>query len=174
MPFIVQCPYCSVRSKVPDHALGGSGRCTRCSNFFTLTPAEDQRVPELVGSPLEASSSDLEPVASSSMSAAIAEADEMFEPEFETEPELEDESEPAPEGESAPRKRVHPATAIGAGALLCGACALASAAFTPLAWFVLPLSALGVAAGIVALLVAWSSKNRGWQSRSPAAVSLSS
>jgi hypothetical protein len=61
-----------VRSKVPDQAKGGSGRCTRCSNFFTLTPAEDQRIPELVGSPLEPSSSDLEPAGASAASGTNA------------------------------------------------------------------------------------------------------
>src|SRR5690349_21109267 len=72
MPFIVECPYCNVRSKVPDRAKGGSGRFTRCSNFFTLTPADDQRVPELVGSPLEPAGSDLEPTGSSASSGTSA------------------------------------------------------------------------------------------------------
>jgi hypothetical protein len=41
MSFVVQCPYCKGRARVPDYAKEGSGKCSRCASFFTLTPVED-------------------------------------------------------------------------------------------------------------------------------------
>jgi uncharacterized paraquat-inducible protein A len=64
MAFVVQCPFCKVRAKVPDRANGATGRCPRCANSFTMAPADDQNAPEMVGAAVEsneASSSDLEP-----------------------------------------------------------------------------------------------------------------
>jgi DNA-directed RNA polymerase subunit RPC12/RpoP len=70
MPFVVQCPYCKMRARVPDRALGASGKCARCASSFTLVPADDQRVPEMA-----AARSDLEPTAEVSVSAGNAEQD---------------------------------------------------------------------------------------------------
>jgi hypothetical protein len=39
MPFLAQCVFCNHQVQVPDAALGASGRCPKCSNFFTLAPA---------------------------------------------------------------------------------------------------------------------------------------
>src|SRR5712692_8190564 len=41
MPFQTQCLFCGQKVKVPDHALGTSGRCPKCHNFFTLAPGEE-------------------------------------------------------------------------------------------------------------------------------------
>jgi hypothetical protein len=38
MPFIARCTFCNRRSQAPDRALGASGRCPKCSSFFTLVP----------------------------------------------------------------------------------------------------------------------------------------
>ena len=49
MAFQAQCMFCGQRLKVPDHALGTSGRCPKCNNFFTLVPAEEAVVPDKGG-----------------------------------------------------------------------------------------------------------------------------
>jgi hypothetical protein len=36
MPFVVQCPFCSVKANVPDHAHGGVGKCPRCGSSFSM------------------------------------------------------------------------------------------------------------------------------------------
>ena len=75
MPFIAQCPYCNFRSRVPEHALGESGECPSCASFFTLSPAEDQGVPELAAVAADPGDSELAPVSRSSLAAAIAAAE---------------------------------------------------------------------------------------------------
>lgn len=40
MPFLARCSYCQGKVRVPEHALGRSYTCRRCSNCFTLVPAE--------------------------------------------------------------------------------------------------------------------------------------
>src|SRR5438105_1226243 len=45
MPFVAECILCKHRVRVPDHALGASGRCPRCASYFTLAPADDIREP---------------------------------------------------------------------------------------------------------------------------------
>src|SRR5262249_61791824 len=42
MPFQAQCLFCGQKVKVPDRALGTSGRCPKCSNFFTLVPGGEE------------------------------------------------------------------------------------------------------------------------------------
>jgi hypothetical protein len=39
MPFLTQCMFCNHQIQAPDHSLGASGRCPKCSNWFTLVPA---------------------------------------------------------------------------------------------------------------------------------------
>ena len=39
MPFRAQCLFCGHEVLAPDHALGGSACCPKCSSFFTLAPA---------------------------------------------------------------------------------------------------------------------------------------
>src|SRR5947209_16663811 len=55
MPFLAQCPFCDHRAQCPDSAYLGSGRCPKCSSYYTLVPAEEpsrtmatipRRVPE--------------------------------------------------------------------------------------------------------------------------------
>ena len=45
MPFHAQCSYCGQKSRVPDHMLGASGKCPKCTSFFTLVPVEEALVP---------------------------------------------------------------------------------------------------------------------------------
>src|SRR5262249_37867535 len=42
MPFQAQCLFCGQKVKVPDRALGTSGRCPKCGNFFTLVPGGEE------------------------------------------------------------------------------------------------------------------------------------
>src|SRR5438132_10532078 len=45
MPFQARCLFCGQQVRVPDHALGASGCCPKCSNFFTLAPASAVKSP---------------------------------------------------------------------------------------------------------------------------------
>lgn len=38
MSFQTRCPFCQQHVRVPDQALGGSGKCPRCHCYFTLAP----------------------------------------------------------------------------------------------------------------------------------------
>jgi hypothetical protein len=38
MPFLTQCVFCNHQVEAPDRALGASGRCPKCSNWFTVVP----------------------------------------------------------------------------------------------------------------------------------------
>ena len=70
MAFVVQCPFCKVRAKVPDRAMGAIGHCPKCASSFTLASVDDQHLPESA----TASSADDEPLSASTVDAAIAEA----------------------------------------------------------------------------------------------------
>ncbi|MBI3823605.1 MAG: hypothetical protein HY289_13125 [Planctomycetes bacterium] len=134
MAFIVQCPYCKVRSRAPERALGASGRCTRCANTFTMAPADDQRAPASA----KAADADVEPVPEAAVSAAIAEAVEAV---------------PVEEADFAPQpvSRLHRlAGVLGAAALLSAGLALISATIATLAGLVLPLSGVGLLIGLIA------------------------
>src|SRR5262245_15412289 len=97
MPFIIQCPFCNLRAPVPDRANGAVGKCPKCATSFTLAPAEDQDAPELVDVLKDPSSSDLEPIGSSAMSAAIAAASAAAEtPSAADEPAPEDDDDQPP------------------------------------------------------------------------------
>ncbi len=175
MPFVVQCPYCQMRARVPDRALGGSGKCARCASAFTLVPAEDQRVPEMAGAPADASSSDLEPSPAASTSAAIAEADDAAEQaafmmQFDAAPieeaareptENDAIAEPDVDAPAAPTSsRVRPETAIGAVAFLIASIALVCASLRPVCFLVLPLSGLALLISLTAVVLARRRKKR--------------
>src|SRR5437660_10137198 len=38
MSFLAACVFCGHKVQAPDHALGASGRCPKCANYFTLAP----------------------------------------------------------------------------------------------------------------------------------------
>jgi serine/threonine protein kinase len=40
--FLTQCPFCKVRTRVPDKARGASVRCPSCSSFFTVAPEDEE------------------------------------------------------------------------------------------------------------------------------------
>jgi hypothetical protein len=42
MPFIARCIFCNHRTQAPDRALGASGRCPKCSSFFTVVPEQEE------------------------------------------------------------------------------------------------------------------------------------
>ncbi len=38
MSFLAECLFCNHQAQVPDRALGASGRCPKCRNWYTLVP----------------------------------------------------------------------------------------------------------------------------------------
>src|SRR5256885_1269831 len=46
MAFLVECPFCKQRAKVPDRARGAIGKCPKCASSFTLASVDDQVLPE--------------------------------------------------------------------------------------------------------------------------------
>lgn len=181
MPFVVQCPYCNLKARVPDRAHGASGKCVRCQNSFTLVPADDQRVPELVGAPTDPSSSDLEPqteqAAGSSLpevdyEADLAAAEEILRSARELEEASEQEEEEAPaqadladllDCPAAPvpkRVRAGLGAIAGAAALLLGGAGLAAAAFSISASWAWPLAAGGSMVGIATVVLARRAKKK--------------
>ena len=66
MAFVVQCPFCKLKAKVPDRALGGVGHCPRCANPFSLAAAEDGHLPEAIAQ------NNTEPATEMTVGAAIA------------------------------------------------------------------------------------------------------
>ncbi len=161
MPFIVQCPYCNMRARVPDRAQGASGKCSRCANFFTLTPADDQKEAELVGAsdgPANPSSSDLEPVGSSSASSAIAEAaaafkiaDEAAAADAGLDETDEDTDAAASELRPAPGALPPWVSVWGFAALMLGGLALLLAPVLAARWLIIALAGLGLVVGGVGI-----------------------
>jgi hypothetical protein len=136
MAFIVQCPFCKLRAKVPDRAVGGTGQCPRCASSFTFAAVDDQQMPD----------SPSPPNADAGEAATTASADE---PE-----ECSKKSAPAPaEALTAPGKAPPGyARLAGALALLLAGLALI-ATWVPIAHgLVRPLGALGAALGLIAVV----------------------
>jgi len=148
--------------------MGGSGKCARCANYFTLTPAEDQHVPELVGSPVEPHSSDLEPA---SMGAAIAEAASAYEMPSEPDEPDEDDVDAAPAkpasvfaaNSSAPSGGSAPAwiNGVGATAFVLGSAALLAASFDSIRVATIPLTVIGLLLVVIQIL----KRPKRWRSR---------
>jgi hypothetical protein len=165
MPFIVECPYCGLRGRLPDRAEGGSGKCPRCSNSFTLVPAEDQRAP--VSAARESAETDLADTAleartSTAVATAIAEATEAAAEADAAAEQLACAEEAAPETEAPNRSpaRVQPATLAGTAALLCGGIGLLCASVPALCLLVVPLSTLGLLGGQLAIALACNGARR--------------
>lgn len=165
MPFIVECPYCKLRARVPDRALGASGKCPRCAGSYTLVPADDQAAPELVAAAAaDPSSSDVEPTAAPAAATATTEADAQTDAIVaaairrsaqEIEQAGADEAS-KPHADAAPIADASglPAwlSVWGFAALMLGGLALLLATLILVRWFTLALSALGVATALVGLV----------------------
>jgi len=129
MPFLARCLFCGQQVRAPDHALGASQCCPKCSNFFTLAPhSQSTRC---------------------SSNAGLAQAPALG-PSFPN---------PLPQagltvadpGPQPQPRRIDP---LGPSALLlCGA-ALLCASAPALCRGVMPLSAAGLLLGLVAVLLA--------------------
>jgi hypothetical protein len=122
--------------------------------MFTLAPAEDQSLPESIAAASESdsSSSDLEPVARSSMSTAIAEAAAAAH-----QPAPEDESDEAP---TSARRRPAASTMVAAVSFFLAGLAWAFAPFSSLTFLVMPFCVLAFLTGLIALGLACFSKPR--------------
>jgi hypothetical protein len=136
--FMVQCPFCKLRARVPDRATGAVGRCPKCANSFTLASVDDQRLPESADEP------DVEPIAASAVNVAIAVAAATVEAPRPVDPF-------AAEAPCSTSSGFEPAAAAGALALLLGGLALVCGAVSFLRGLVLPLSGLGVLIGFAAI-----------------------
>lgn len=150
MSFIVQCPFCNLRARVPAKAEGASGLCPKCSSHFTLVPADDQNAPESAA-PRKAASTTAEPAPPlrASVQVAIAVASVATE-----RPKL-----LMPEAGAATAAGSRVANVAGTLALLLGGAALLCAAATPLCGLVRPLAALGLATGVIG----WLLGRRSWR-----------
>ncbi len=151
MPFVVQCPFCGLRARVPDRALAASGRCPRCESNYTLVPADDQHVPASVAPAAEVDNVEATVEQPSQMAAAIAVAAILT-----------DVPGAAAGASGAEVADTCPTTAgtwgpglAAAAALWCGAAALCCASFTGLCGLVRPLAMAGLASGGVALALVW-------------------
>jgi hypothetical protein len=149
MAFITRCPFCKVRAKVPDRALGASGHCPRCANYFTVAPVDDRRLPE--GHSHPESEGDEEAVPHMSLSMAIAAAAVSLDGHRPAKTAASGDS-----VRSAPRAGSHvaPESVLGATALLLGGGALLCASFPALCLLVRPLSAIGLLVGCGAVMIA--------------------
>jgi hypothetical protein len=147
MAFVVQCPFCKLKAKAPDRALGAMGKCPRCANSFTFASADDQHLPESVQA---AEAADPEAPSGSALGAAIAEAAASRAEEAP----LADV--PAP----VPPARLRTAQVGGALAFFLAGLALVGASVPLLFALVLPLSVLGLLIGTAAVAVASRSGGR--------------
>jgi hypothetical protein len=154
MPFLTECMFCHHQTQVPDHALGASGRCPKCANYFTVVPvpnlpraarpgsvrlsaapsggASVQTLPAPSPSPVS-----VEPAATAVPLPVPVPA--VFASPCEAEIPLEG------------RKWIEP---VGVVALLLGAAALICAAVSWLCVWVIPASVLAVFAGLMGMMLA--------------------
>ncbi len=149
MAFVVQCPFCKLRAKVPDRANGAIGRCPKCASSFTLASADDQHLPECAVASADAvDEPDIQSVAASAVGIAIAEAAASVE-----------ESTPADSltvdnPHRSASSAFQPAVAAGALALLFSGIALIGGSIPMLCGFVLSLSGLALLTGMIAIILA--------------------
>ncbi len=160
MSFLAECLFCNHQAQVPDRALGASGRCPKCRNWYTLVPTPNPpratspptALPLPAPLPAEAAPAAApSPSVSATKTAgeaagigALPRLERLVAPQVPAKP-----VSPPP----APR-RIDP---LGLGALLLGAAALWCASGSRLAGLVVPLSLLGLLAGLVAVLLARAS-----------------
>jgi hypothetical protein len=171
MFFVVQCPYCHVRARVPDRALGESGKCTRCANSFTLVPADDQRIPEMAAVAEAVSSAAAKPkavpvsavLAGRGAEEVAAHAELMA--QFDAPPTDDGRAEPAEDAVTAQQvvgastgRHACPESVSGAAALFVCGIALVCASVAPICFLMLPLAGMSLAGGITSLVLACRAK----------------
>src|SRR5438874_7900053 len=134
MPFLAQCPFCGQKARVPDHAVGASFRCPKCTDFYTLAPVARE--------PRAASTAHPGPGPGTAVPEVSPHA-----------------TSPAPGGPALHRPAALPSgphfaeeedgfpptgepDLVGLAAVLLGAAALGCAVFRPLSGLVVPLGAL--------------------------------
>jgi hypothetical protein len=152
MAFVIQCPFCSLRARVPDRANGAVGRCPKCANSFTLAPADDQRLPEGAHAG-GADPSEIEPIDSGAVGVAIAVAAAAAKDPAPADFLHAD----APQRSAAAALQPAAAAAAGALALLISGCALICGSISSLRGSVLPMSGLALLTGLTAIAAAWFS-----------------
>lgn len=138
MPFVARCVFCSHEVKVPDHALGGSGRCPKCANYFTLTPASF-----LPGARTAAAAPKRGPTPVQPEDAALPEPPQPAQPTVHIESVA-----------ALPRTRLRWLDPVGVAALLLGAAALLCAGVVELCRGVIPLAAVGLVVGLASVALA--------------------
>jgi hypothetical protein len=137
LAFVVQCPFCQQRAKVPDRAIGGLARCPKCASSFTLASVDDQHLPE--------SATATEPIPAANVDAAIAVASASAA--------ADDAMAAAVIAQHAPPVGFQPAAALGGLALVLSGVALIGGSISTLYAFVLPLAGLGLLTGLAAIVM---------------------
>src|SRR5260370_11078430 len=131
MAFLTRCLFCGQQVRAPDHALGASLRCPKCSNFFTLAAEREvaQRGPHAG------------PLKQRSEAGRIAESSLLSKGNLVI-------------ADARPRPKPGRIDPLGPSALLLGGAALLCASAPSLCRWVMPLSSVGLLLGLVALPLA--------------------
>jgi hypothetical protein len=144
MAFQAQCLFCGQKLKVPDHALGTSGKCPKCNSFFTLVPGEEAPTSDKAGPYGRLLSRAASPRAPGSRAKPEAHPASATIPA------------PMPAGHGVSADEEPPAIPwiepFGLGALLLSGGALLCASSQALAGLVLWLSVLAILTGLLSLL----------------------
>lgn len=128
MPFLARCVFCGQQMRVPDHALGASMCCPKCSNFFTLAPENEASRRAPPAGPTQ--TAEPRPSVTTCPLPKVG----LVVPAAAPQPEL---------------RGIDP---LGLGALFLGGAALLCASVSSLCSLVLPLSGVGLLVGLAALL----------------------
>lgn len=153
MPIITECPFCQVRKRAPDQAVGSSVTCRRCKNLFTVAPVTAVQMTSAstpVLTPTTESSehltAPLTPLAPAPVKATV-------------EPPLESVKAFVPPPASRPK--INP---LGAASFILGSVGLLFASMPYLGVATLPMAVLGLALGVLGLMLAHGGGDRriGW------------
>jgi hypothetical protein len=164
MAFVAECPFCGTRTRAPDNANGSIGCCPRCTSYFTLAftgDAGSESEPAVVGVESAGSTNkaeaEIEPTYLSALEKATSKGaaggfvlsdigDGEGRPTRATW--VDGGSDPGADSPRMKREAV-----VGAVGLLLGGCALLCASVSFLSGLVVPLSGLGLLAGIGAIVL---------------------
>jgi hypothetical protein len=141
MSFRARCVFCTYRVRVPDRALGGSARCPRCDNFFTLAPEEEL---DAVGA--AASAGALVQERRAAKAVPLEQTESLSQPQDPLDA----------DDDVAKIPWIDP---VGLAALLLDGAALLGASVSALAGGVVWLSALGLLFGVLAWIRLWASRS---------------